>query len=100
MAHPTRLRLPRDTGFQASSWKNLKKLVKISTLLLQQILANVWCNRWQKASTRKQPAQRRLRAYLCGGHSSVDKIIRGQHHEISFDNLPDNIKPQEASKDV
>jgi len=67
---------------------------------LQQILANVWCNRWEKAGTRKQPAQRKLRAYLCGGHSSVDKIIRGQHHEISFDNLPDNIKPQEASKDV
>jgi hypothetical protein len=67
---------------------------------LQEILADVWCNRWTKAGTRKQPAQRRLRAYLCGGHSSVDKIIRGKHHEISFDNLPDHIKPQEASKDV
>jgi hypothetical protein len=67
---------------------------------LQEILADVWCNRWEKAGTRKQPAKRNLRAYLCGGHSSVYKIIRGQHHEISFANRPANIKIQEVPKDV
>jgi hypothetical protein len=101
----------------ADELKGMLKLVSVDTILetlkaqpmtdavslcayLEKLLADVWCNRWNKAPTRKQPKERKARAYLCGGHSSVDKILRGMHHEISLTNLPDNIKPQEAKKDV
>jgi hypothetical protein len=67
---------------------------------LQKILAHVWCNRWRKAPTRKQPPKRTPRAYLCGGHSSVHKILRGEHHEIEFHNLPEGQKAHETRKDV
>jgi Transposase DDE domain len=51
---------------------------------LEKILGHVWTNRWKKAPTYKRPPQRPLRAYICGGHSSVAKILRGQHKEIPF----------------
>jgi hypothetical protein len=49
---------------------------------LQTILGDVWTDRWNKAPTRTQPPKAPPRAYLRGGHSSVDKIRRGVHHEI------------------
>jgi hypothetical protein len=49
---------------------------------LRTTLDAVWTDRWIKAPTRKQPPKKPPRAYLCGGHSSVDKIMRGAHHEI------------------
>jgi Transposase DDE domain len=69
---------------------------------LDTIFAEVWVNRWTKAPTRKQPAERKPRAYLCGGHSSVDKILRGVHHEIPLDDRQSASQPPpyEAKKDV
>jgi hypothetical protein len=49
---------------------------------LCQILANVWKKRWKKAPKRKRSSKRKDWAYLCGGHSSVYKILRNEHHEI------------------
>lgn len=49
---------------------------------LQTILATVWQARWAKAPTKKRPPKGPPRAYLRGGHSSVEKILRGRHHEI------------------
>jgi Transposase DDE domain len=51
---------------------------------LKDILAAVWTDRWLKAPTRKQPPKGPPRVYLCGGHSSVEKILRHAHHEISL----------------
>jgi hypothetical protein len=58
---------------------------------LQRILARVWTDRWQKAPTRQRPPKPPPRAYICGGHSSVAKILRQEHHEIPF-------KPNEKKK--
>jgi len=55
---------------------------------LKETLADVWQNRWQKAPTRKRPPRCPPRAYLCGGHSSVDKILRGVHKEIPLHACP------------
>jgi hypothetical protein len=49
---------------------------------LRSTLDAVWTDRWIKAPTRKQPPKKPPRAYLGGGHSSVDKIMRGAHREI------------------
>jgi len=49
---------------------------------LQKRLAGVWTDRWAKSPTRKRPPKAPPRAYICGGHSSVDKILRGKHQEI------------------
>lgn len=54
---------------------------------LRKILANVWTDRWTKAPTRrgrKKPSQ----VYLRGGHSSVEKIMRGEHRTTT-------LKPEE-----
>jgi len=69
---------------------------------LHTIFAGTWVDRWKKAPTRKQPAERKPRAYLCGGHSSVDKILRGVHHEIPLHNRPPASQPppHEAKKHV
>lgn len=74
---------------------------------LEHRLAAVWTERWIKAPTRKQPARRVGRAYLCGGHSSVDKIQRGVHKEIPLKppktKRPKDRKnppPHETKKDV
>jgi hypothetical protein len=74
---------------------------------LGERLAVVWTDRWTKAPTRKQPASRVARAYLCGGHSSVDKIQRGVHKEIPLKppkpKRPKDRKnppPHETKKDV
>jgi len=40
---------------------------------LEQILGSVWQKRWAKSPPP---------AYLLGGHSSVEKILRGEHDEI------------------
>jgi Transposase DDE domain len=49
---------------------------------LEQTLSGVWTKRWIKQKTRKRPPKRPPRAYLRGGHSSVDRILRGAHKEI------------------
>jgi hypothetical protein len=64
---------------------------------LLRLLANVWRKGWTKASTRKQSAERKPRAYLCGGHTSVHKILRGEHQEIPFTT---DEKPYETKKHV
>lgn len=53
---------------------------------LRQTLGTIWTDRWIKAPTRKQPPKGPPRAYLRGGHCSVDKIRRGAHHEIPIKN--------------
>jgi hypothetical protein len=49
---------------------------------LRQTLGGVWTDRWVKAKTTKRPPKKPPRAYLKGGHSSVDRILRGAHQEI------------------
>ncbi len=49
---------------------------------LHERLAGVWTERWQKSPTRKRPAKGPPRAYLKGGHSSVAKILNGEHVAI------------------
>jgi hypothetical protein len=49
---------------------------------LQRTLGDVWTDRWVKAKTTKRPPKKPPRAYLKGGHSSVDRILRGAHKEI------------------
>lgn len=49
---------------------------------LQQLLGQVWTARWAKAKTTKRPPKKPPRAYLRGGHSSADRILRGVHDEI------------------
>jgi hypothetical protein len=49
---------------------------------LKRTLGSVWTDRWAKAKTTKRPPKKPPRAYLQGGHSSVDRILRGTHKEI------------------
>jgi hypothetical protein len=49
---------------------------------LQRTLGKVWTDRWAKAKTTKRPPKKPPRAYLKGGHSSADRILRGVHKEI------------------
>jgi hypothetical protein len=49
---------------------------------LHRVLKNVWKARLTKAKTTKRPKKGPPRAYLKGGHSSVDRIVRGVHSEI------------------
>jgi len=49
---------------------------------LKRTLAGVWTKRLTKAKTTKRPPKKPPRAYLKGGHSSVDRILRGVHDEI------------------
>jgi Transposase DDE domain len=65
---------------------------------IQQKLGGVWTDRWKKSPTRKRPPKAPPRAYICGGHTSVDKILRGAHHEIPL--KPGGPPPHKAKKDV
>lgn len=72
---------------------------------LEQTLGGLWTPRWQKAPTRPRPARRGPRAYICGGHTSVDKVLRGQHQEIPLRKQASpknraNPPPFETPKDV
>jgi hypothetical protein len=49
---------------------------------LHQTLGKVWTDRWAKAKTTKRLPKKSPRAYLKGGHSSADRILRGVHEEI------------------
>lgn len=49
---------------------------------LRDRLGAVWTECWKKSPTRKRPPKPPPRAYICGGHTSVDKILRGVYHEI------------------
>ena len=51
---------------------------------LRDLLGTVWKDRWKKSRTRKRPAKGRKRAYISGGHTSVDKILRGAHKEVAY----------------
>ena len=55
---------------------------------LQQTLGGVWTKRWIKQPTRKRPPKQPPRAYLKGGHSSVDRIVRGVHQEVPLRHKP------------
>ena len=63
---------------------------------LQKRLGTIWTDRWKKAPTRKRPPKSPPRAYICGGHTSVDKILRGVHKEIPF--KPDKNKKSKSNK--
>lgn len=52
---------------------------------LQRVLKSAWTDRWLKAPTRKGRVKKPPHAYICGGHSSVAKIERGEHQEIPLD---------------
>jgi Transposase DDE domain len=75
---------------------------------LQKILGTVWTDLWEKASTRKGRSRRTPRAYICGGHTSIDKILRGEHKEIplkpseeqQLSGAASKPPPYEATKDV
>ncbi len=58
---------------------------------LRRNLANIWTDRLTKQKTVKRPPKKPPRAYLRGGHSSVDRILRGVHEEIP-------IKPHKPHK--
>ena len=62
---------------------------------LRKILGGVWTELWKKSPTRKRPQTGPKRAYLSGGHSSVDKILRGAHQEIPFRPRNAKAKPDE-----
>jgi hypothetical protein len=49
---------------------------------LRRVLKDVWKPHLTKAKTTKRPQRQPPRAYLKGGHSSVDRITRGVHKEI------------------
>jgi hypothetical protein len=55
---------------------------------LQRTLGAAGTGRWKKAPTRRRPPKAPPRAYICGGHSSVEKILRGAHHEVPLDTGP------------
>jgi Transposase DDE domain len=65
---------------------------------LQNILGTVWTDLWKKSPTVKRPPRSEPRAYLRGGHSSVDKIIRGKHDEIPLKPKNANPKPSKVKK--
>jgi hypothetical protein len=50
---------------------------------LRRTLGSIWTDRWAKAKTTKR-LPRTPRAYLKGGHNSVDRILRGTHKEIAI----------------
>lgn len=56
---------------------------------LRRTLRDVYTSRLAKSKTTKRPPRKPPRAYLKGGHSSVDRILRGVHDEIP-------IKPHKA----
>jgi hypothetical protein len=56
---------------------------------LRVLLGKIWTPRLSKAKTTKRPPKKPPRAYLKGGHSSADRILRGVHEEIP-------IKPRKA----
>lgn len=49
---------------------------------LRRLLGKVWTDRLAKAKTTKRAPKKPPRAYLKGGHSSADRILRGVHKEI------------------
>jgi hypothetical protein len=61
-----------------------------------------WTDRWQKAPTKKNREKRSPRAYICGGHSSVKKIMNKEHREIPLTPASESKPPpfETAKKDV
>lgn len=54
---------------------------------LRKTLGSVWTDRWQKSPKRRRSPPKPARAYVCGGHTSVEKVLRGEHNEIPL--VPD-----------
>jgi hypothetical protein len=72
---------------------------------LRNLLSKVWTERWAKAKTIRNRPRPSARAYICGGHSSVDKIQQGLHREIPLKASADtkgekSPPPFETNKDV
>jgi hypothetical protein len=75
---------------------------------LENILGTVWTDIWQKAPTGKNRPRTTPHAYICGGHTSVAKILRGEHKEIPLQSgeakqrsgSAGETRPYEAKKDI
>ena len=65
---------------------------------LRARLSGVWQKRWTKAPTRRGAVPPKNRAYICGGHTSVEKILRGKHHEIPLGTAPNQPPPHETKR--
>lgn len=101
-----------------TAWKELLPLQTTMTIIettlasegrelrewLEDRLSTAWTDRWRRSPTRKQPGERKYRAYLCGGHSSVHKIQHNLHSEVRLEpTLASDgreIRAYEKSKDV
>jgi hypothetical protein len=57
---------------------------------IRKCLAGIWQKRWRKATAKKPPKEKPPTHYLKGGHSSVYRILRGEH-ELSTD--PAQVNP-------
>jgi hypothetical protein len=71
-------------------------------LYLREVLGAVDAERWLKAPPRERPRPPRAapRGYICGGHSSVEKILRGEHKVIPLQRSAGQPPPHETPKDV
>jgi Transposase DDE domain len=69
---------------------------------IQKILGTIWTDCWNKSPTRKRPPKGVPRAYICGGHTSVDKILKGKHKEIPIEprKKKNEPSPLKVTKDV
>ena len=64
---------------------------------LLRVTAGLWTDRWTTAATANRGPRTPPRAYLRGGHRSVSKIVRGQHHEIPLTPPAKTNTPNDAS---
>jgi len=68
------------TVAQTLAWLGgMERTVEQLQAYLRQRLAGVWKPCWQKAATKKRVGAPTPTQYLKGGHSSVYRILRGQH---------------------
>jgi hypothetical protein len=49
---------------------------------LRKRLANIWTDLWKKAKTVKRAPKPKRTHYLKGGHTSVDRVLRGVHKTV------------------
>jgi hypothetical protein len=68
---------------------------------LRRILRPLPAERWEKAKRKKKQTKQPDRGYVCGGHTSVDKALRGEHTVIPIDREKySKTKPYYAKKNV
>lgn len=65
---------------------------------LRARLSGGWQKRWTKAPTRRGAVPPKNRAYSCGGHTSVEKVLRGKHHEIPSGTAPNQPPPHQTKR--